>query len=456
MRQPHGVAPLTARLEPWMEQVLADADGCSALLEEYGSPVNLLDLAALRRNAEELAEPARRHGVDLLIQVARKANKALAVVDAARELGLGIDVGGQDELLQVLGRGVDPRRVVLTAAVKPISLLRLCLEHDVLCALDNLDEAEELSGLARQQGVRARVALRIAPDPDSGLPPSRFGLLAEQWLQWLAGAPAVEVEGIHFHLHGYAALDRVTMLGRALVLVDELRARGHHPSNIDIGGGVPMSYLDDGQQWQDFWTAHHAALETGQPITWRGHPLSNVYPYHQAPVRGVWLDEVLGAGLLGGSVAEQLRGRGLQLRCEPGRAMLDGCGMTLARVVMRKQTSDGLDLVGLEMNRTQCRSTSDDFMVDPLLARPGTAGAPSDPVEAWLVGAYCIEAELILQRRIAFPDGVAVGDVIALPNTGGYLMHILESASHQMPLARNLVRGTDGGFRLDAIDLGGT
>ena len=67
------------------------------------------------------------------------------------------------------------------------------------------------------------------------------------------------------------------------------------------------------------------------------------------------------------------------------------------------------------------------------------------------MGAYCVEAELILKRRIVFPHGVAVGDVIALPNTGGYLMHILESASHQIPLAANAVR-TAHGWEPDDID----
>ncbi len=55
-----------------------------------------------------------------------------------------------------------------------------------------------------------------------------------------------------------------------------------------------------------------------------------------------------------------------------------------------------------------------------------------------------------------FPDGVEVGDIVVFPNTAGYLMHILESASHQIPLARNLVVGaTDEPF-LDAIDRSAT
>jgi diaminopimelate decarboxylase len=118
------------------------------------------------------------------------------------------------------------------------------------------------------------------------------------------------------------------------------------------------------------------------------------------------------------------------------------------------------------MNRTQVRSTSADFLLDPILIRrspqpvvsgsssePGRpalseSSVPSDPLSgAFLVGSYCIEEELILRRSFDFPNGVQVGDLIAFPNTGGYLMHILESASHQLPLAANLV-ATPGDSKL--------
>ena len=75
--------------------------------------------------------------------------------------------------------------------------------------------------------------------------------------------------------------------------------------------------------------------------------------------------------------------------------------------------------------------------------------APSAELEAFLVGAYCIEDELILRRKVRFPRGVAAGDIIAIPNTAGYFMHILESASHQIPLAKNVVWPE---AELDAID----
>ena len=126
--------------------------------------------------------------------------------------------------------------------------------------------------------------------------------------------------------------------------------------------------------------------------------------------------------------------------------------MTVARVEFRKQRRDGTWLIGVAMNRTQCRSTSDDFLVDPLLLRPGRESDGTGPIEGYLVGAYCIERELLTWRRLRFPAGVQVGDLVVFPNTAGYLMHILESASHQIPLARNVVLGADGEITLDGID----
>lgn len=91
-------------------------------------------------------------------------------------------------------------------------------------------------------------------------------------------------------------------------------------------------------------------------------------------------------------------------------------------------------------------------MIDPWLVRGPASGPPSEPFDGYLVGAYCIERELLTWRRLSFTEGAAVGDLVAFPNTAGYFMHILESSSHQMPLARNLllVAGEPAGY--DPID----
>lgn len=492
-QQAHGTPPLDARLAPWMRALLADPAEVGRLIDRYGSPVNVHNFTALADNAQEMISAGARHGVPVHVFVARKANKTLELVDEARRLGHGIDVGSDRELAQVLDRGMPAERIILTAAIKPEPLLRRALAAEVPISVDNLDEAHLLRRLARETGSTrvasaedtghaAPMVLRLAPPPSDLIAPTRFGELADTWLQDLAAHPprahGLAVVGVHFHLHGYDAPARTAALADAIRLVDALRERGEPVRFIDMGGGVPMRYLESAEQWEEFWRSHRAAIAAGTPTqTWRNDGLGvrrdsdgsavgapDMYPYFQHLTRGAWLEQVLtGEVTPGVSAAAALRERDLALHCEPGRAMLDGCGMTLARVAQRTHTSDGVPLVGLEMNRTQCRSTSADFLVDPILVRCGTDDAPHQHETAaevaptfgdggaFLVGAYCIEAELILRRRIAFPQGVQVGDVIALPNTAGYLMHILESASHQIPLASNVVRRRDSWVR-DDID----
>jgi len=469
-----GVTPLDGRLERWQVEFCDDTDRIEGLLRTHGSPINVIDPTPMGRNAEELTDAASRAGVALSLYFARKANKALSLVDEARRLGLGVDLASERELVQVLGRGVPGEALVMTAAVKPAALLELCVRSGTTVVADNRDELRALAGVAAALGTPARTALRLTADLGPGTAPSRFGFERAEALALAAGAwdPALSLVGVHFHLHGYDTGDRVRALDQAVTLVDGLRARGHDPGFIDIGGGIPMSYLDSAEQWDGFWTAHHnALLGRGDPLTYDNHGLGVVahrgevvgvpatYPYHQPLVRGRWLEEILDAPRgSGGTVAASLRERHLELRCEPGRALVDGCGLTIARVAHRKQRRDGDWLIGLEMNRTQCRSTSADFLVDPLLLRPGHGpsdaadAADAGPIEGFLVGAYCIEAELLTWRRLRFPAGVRTGDLVVFPNTAGYLMHILESSSHQIPLARNLVVGPGGTTTLDPID----
>lgn len=469
-----GAVALRARLEPWMVELCRRPELLSEWMDVHGSPINVLDPAPLARNAAGLQAAAASFELDLGIYFARKANKALALVDAARAHGLGVDLASERELAQVLDRGVPGDALVMTAAVKPVALMELCVASGTTVVVDNADELRRLASIADRAGRTAPVALRLAPVLADDRPLTRFGFALADAVD-LAGEgwPAsLCLDGVHFHLDGYVADERVTAIAQALELIGALRSRGHEPAFVDIGGGIPVSYLDSRSEWEHFWSEHRRGLlGEREPLTFDGHGLGliahrgeligrpAVYPFHQSPTGGDWLAGVLGAQMTIDSrrctVAEALRERDVQPRCEPGRALLDGCGLTAARVAYRKQRRDGTWLIGIEMNRTQCRSTSDDFLADPLLLASATAGDdgdPTGPIDGYLVGAYCVELELLTWRRLAFATGVRVGDVVVFPNTAGYFMHILESASHQIPLARNLVVDADLAARLDPID----
>lgn len=460
----YGTAKLTARREPWMDALLANPARCQQLIETYGSPVNVHEFSAMERNAAELRSVAEMHDVDFQIYFARKANKTLGAIEAATRVGCGVDVASFNELQQCLDRGVPAKRIIVTAAVKSRALLELAITAGVTVSLDNETELREALAVAHSCGQQLNAALRLAVAHPS-IPPTRFGLLGAKWLDLLSrldAKAAVVIEGIHFHLNGYEAQARSLGITEALGLIRTLKTMGQRPSFVDMGGGIPMSYLEDGAQWQDFWAALGQLPEGDESLTWKSDrfgsfgeaPASGVYPYHQELTRGAWLHEVLAHEASGQSatVAAALRTEQVQLRCEPGRSLLDGCGLTLAEVAFTKERSDGMPLVGLHMNRTQCRSTSADFLVDPVLVHAQKVRGERSHASAFLVGAYCIEEELILRRRFEFPASVGAGDMLAIPNTAGYLMHIVESASHQLPLAANvLLAGED--TVLDEIDL---
>lgn len=461
-----GVSPLPGRLEPWQVEALNDPAELARLIEEHGSPVNLISPELLDAHAGELTSAARGHGVTARVFFARKANKALGLVDAALAGGHGVDVASEGELSQVIARGAGPDDVIVSAAVKPRRLLARAVEAGVVISIDNLDELALLSTVAAELGRVARIALRCAPQ-DRGVGVSRFGLSDSEVRGLLHDGGAwsgLSLEGLHFHLSGYDARQRASVLDRVLDLHEVALRQGHEPWFVDIGGGVPMRYLESEKPWLAFWEAHHEALRGDRPsMFWSEHTLGlgldhgrvtgtpAVYPMWQDPIRGDWLDALLATpSRHEASLGERLRTSGVALHLEPGRSLLDGGGMTVARVESRKRTVDGTWYVGTAMNRTQVRSAADDFLLDPILIPTGS-GERTEPVEGYLVGAYCIEADLLTHRRMAFPHGVAVGDLVVFVNTAGYLMHILESASHQIPLARNLLR-TPRGWELDDID----
>lgn len=457
-----GLVPLPARLETWMlslcrNPVLPD------MVHEYGSPLNVLCIQPFQRNIDLLRETARAFDLDFEVYFARKANKCLTFVEAARQQGCGIDTASTNEIRQSFDLGVPAEKIICTAAVKSEELLSLCINAGITIAIDNTDELLLTERLAREAKRTTKIALRISgfAYEDKKLN-SRFGfdiaevpsLVQRFWSQETETLSALSITGLHFHLDGYSRHQRMAAIRQLLPYVDDLRSQQHPVVFLDMGGGFPMSYLDSKAAWERFWREHRQALLGNRnPLTWENHGLGLIadegrllgkpkcYPYYQSPVQQDWLQDLLQADCEETSIAKALRRRKLQLRCEPGRSVLDGCGLTAARVEFRKQRSDGSWFIGLSMNRTQCRTNSDDFLVDPLLipvgkenSMPQTAAA----MEGYLVGAYCNESEFLSLRRLRFPQGVSIGDLIVFPNTAGYFMHFLESRSHQFPLARNV------------------
>ena len=461
----HGTPPLPGKPMPWLNGLLDRPSELTRWMREHGSPLNVLRPDQLSENVVRLRRQASELGLNLDIFFARKANKCLSMIDAAVDAGAGIDTASGPEVEQTLGAGVDPRRIVCTAAIKNDDLIKRCLDTGVLIVVDNIQELSAIESRRAGDNRRVDIAIRVSGfRHDDEKLPSRFGFDVddlEELFDRCDDRGVCNIAGLQFHLNGYDANHRRAGLADCLSRVPGLRSRGHDVRFIDIGGGFPMVYGRSSQEAERFWEAHERSLISDTPpITWQRHRLGrqsdgrrvwgrpNVYPYWQSPIGPAWLREVLNGSIDGEPMLRRIESLDLTIRCEPGRALMDACGATIATVEFVKRSAAGDDLIGLAMNSTQCRTTFDDFLVDPIVVRMGSPGRPRT---GYLVGAYCTESELLTWRRLQFPRGVEPGDLIAFPNTAGYLMHFRESRSHQFPLAKNLILGPDGPC-LDAID----
>ncbi len=445
-------------------------------LIQYGSPVNILSSQPMPGHIDEIQSAAAACSIRLGVYFACKTNKSPAFVDAAVRARIGVDVASESEIETVLQRGVSPKNIVCTASIKSQALLDRCLSNSITIVVDNHDEVDAVAACAANSHTMSKIAIRLGGFAHQGTRlPTRFGFDAcgsMDWLERISQLP-LEIRGVHFHLDGCQSDQRVSGLRQSLIWIERLRCLGHAADFIDIGGGFPVSYLDDSptprasssaaKQWAYFWQMHSEALQGKRsPITYRNHGLgrvwaggqmhgqANVYPTYQPLSRGEWLANILNADIVHGSdqtttIAEALLQRGLELRCQPGRSLVDDCGMTVARVEFRKRSHDADEwFIGLSMNRTQYRTTHDEFLVDPILVPTNEITPTKDnsgEIAGYLVGAYCTEYELLSLRKLRFPYGVRVGDLIVFPNTAGYLMHFMESRCHQIPLAENVVCG---------------
>lgn len=448
--------PITS---PWMESIVNDSKLQKDLLERYDSPLNIHNLHSFQSNIGEYLAFFKQYNFKSKIFYARKANKCNTLATVAFESGIGVDTASFAELKQCLDLNIKPEDLVLTAAIKNTKLLRLAIQHEVLIIIDNEDEAKLIYKLCLEEDKQAMVGIRISGfEFQNKKLKSRFGVDMEsvgsfilQFFDDESVRKSIRFTGFHFHLDGYNPQQRGAALHQTLDLIKTLRTYNFDPRFIDIGGGILINYLKSKEQWNNFQDElKNALLHERDPITYQNNGLGFIerdkkiegqlatYPYYNETPKASFIKSILEVNNREKiSVWERLEQMDIELRLEPGRSLLDQVGITMAKVAHRKQDAEGNILVGLEMNMTQMTSSSADFLLDPMV----TYSNPDEnkkEVEVYFTGAYCLERDFILKRKIALPKLPEIGDVVTFVNTGGYMMHFFETEAHLFELSQNI------------------
>jgi diaminopimelate decarboxylase len=378
------------------------------LAAEVGTPFYCYSTATLARHYRVLTEAFADH--DALICFAVKANSNQAVLRTLGKLGAGMDVVAEGELRRALAAGVPASRIIFAGVGKTRAEMAYALEQGILgFNVESEPELALLSEIATAKGRRAHVSVRVNPDVDAkthhkiatGKAENKFGIPYGQARQLYAAAgklPGIAVSGIHMHIGS-----QITDLGpfrnafRLMrALAEQLIADGHKLEHLDIGGGLGVPYMSDG--------------EVAPP------------PMDYAQV-----------------VREELGDLDLKLVMEPGRVIVGNAGVLVTRVVYGKE--------GVDKTFTVVDAAMND-LIRPTLYEAQHEIWPVDEAKRAMpaivqdvVGPVCETGDyLALDRKL---PPLAAGDLIAVMTAGAYGA-VMSSSYNTRPLVPEvLVNGAD-------------
>jgi diaminopimelate decarboxylase len=377
--------------------------GCSltAISEDFGTPVFVIDEAALRSRAREYIQEFKRHHSRSRICFAVKSFPSASIIRVLAAEGVGCDVVGAGELRIALAAGADPATIVMHGNAKTDEDIRAAIDARIgYIVVDGLDDIRRIERFAMR---RVPVLLRVSPAIEvathealaTGNAATKFGLPIDQVpdaISRMRSVPTIDLQGLHVHIGSQILGPEQFEAGVAALAA--LERFGVY----DLGGGLGVRYV----------------------------------PGDKAPGIGEYAKRLTGA-------LHKEIGEDTDLLVEPGRSLVGPVGLTLYRIVTVKRTARTYVAVDGGMGDNLEHSLyGQDF--SPLVI----GRWDGEPVVADLVGRHCEAGDVITPHvTLANPQ---VGDLIAVPVTGAYCFTM--SNNYNAALRPPVVFCQDGNARL--------
>jgi diaminopimelate decarboxylase len=248
--------PLTAQVNSQDHLEIGGYD-VSALVQNFGSPLYILDEQTLRTACQQYRQAFQRYYPgESLILYASKAWNCLAVCAIVASEGLGLDVVSGGELYTALEAGVKPEFLYLHGNNKSSDELQLAIHSGCTIVVDNWFELKTLVGLAT--GAQPiRIMLRLTPGIEchtheyirTGHLDSKFGFDPDQLDQvfaFISQQSVLDCVGLHAHI-GSQIFELQPHQDLAGVMVQWLSKAAQHGlpvRELDIGGGLGIRYTE--------------------------------------------------------------------------------------------------------------------------------------------------------------------------------------------------------------------
>jgi diaminopimelate decarboxylase len=467
-----------AAIHPTIDRFLNNKELVFSLIDGVGSPLNIIFPDNICETIARFEKVYSDRNLQGQIFYTSKPNKSLALRKRAALTKVGLDVSSEGELKNALSSGFSPQRIEATGP-KNLDYLTLSALQGILINVDNFAELKQLVSIHKllPSNERIRILVRLDGFTSDRVKfteqESAFGNnveTAQDILNFLVQHKNIfDFYGFSFHFNAGDYIRRGPAIEKCLELTFAAMEMGLSPRGIDIGGGYRIRYAES----QDDWNAYIEELKSSvlgkrSSLTWNDSGLG--YSSENGLLKGApnfmehyhkddghedlasVIDEKLPA-FDNQSLAQILSDSLLELYIEPGRALLDQCGITLAKVNFSKLSMQGQNLAMLDMNRTNINATQLKLMTDPIILYRNNDRTPCDNGVIY-AGNLCLTHDMI-QYQKTFPDyNPSTDDVVAFINTAAYQMDFAETNVLQQRIAQKIaVTETSSGFKwaLDEI-----
>lgn len=266
--------------------------GCDVvqLAKRFGTPLYVLDEALFRSRCREYREGLSAVYPDSRVIYAGKALLNSAICRILEQEGLGLDVVSGGELYTALHAGFPVERIYFHGNNKSPEELEMALESGVhRIVVDNFYELELLEALAERADTRAAVLIRLTPGVDvrthsyiqTGQLDSKFGFslqagAAREAVKRALASTRLDLRGVHCHI-GSQILDISAYDATCENVFDflaEIRQEtGYTPTEVNLGGGLGIRYVEGDQPVQPAAFTAHLAEAVKREASRRGFDL---------------------------------------------------------------------------------------------------------------------------------------------------------------------------------------
>ena len=363
-------------------ELYCDAMPAREIAEAVGTPVYVYGGRRILSRYREFDKALA--GYPHLVCYAVKANSNLEILRLLAGRNAGFDIVSGGELYRVLQAGGKAGCTVFSGVGKTAEEMDYALRSGIL--LFNCESESELRLLsvrAARLKKTARVALRVNPQVSAathpyiatGLEEHKFGIemtaaekLYRQAQQW----PGIRLAGLSCHI-GSQIADLSAFreaVGKLVALAARLRQEGIAVEHLDAGGGLAVAYRPE--------------------------------------------DSPPSIAAYGKQLLQCVRGSGLKLLVEPGRAIVADAGILLTRVVHTKFTGrKKFVIVDAAMNDLLRPSLYGAYHeIQPVLRHR------REEITADLVGPVCETGDFFARGRKL--PAVESGDLLAVFTAGAY------------------------------------